>query len=176
MNDLARPRITLRAEIAEAQTLWICRTSDEAMTEDRAVLDRVSPWYVAASSVQKRTGYRNTSRLEEAARFTTREAAENARPLGDATGGQPYAHGEERDPTKPPPAVRYKLFCFKPNRWGSYEAPVAAYVSPPEPECSECGGVRGPGVCFGHLRPDCGTLREDRRRYEAERTTRTATP
>lgn len=134
MIETMKPSIVVRAEMAPAPTLWVCQTT------------RSSPrYYVAARPVQIRTGYANTARVEEAARFPTRESAERHRPLGDANGGEAFAFSEEDG----------RLLCFPPNRWESAEATPVAYLCPPEPPCIECGGVM-----HKHNRSDCNTLRE----------------
>jgi len=97
---------------------------------------------VAATPIAKATGRLNTDDIAKAARFPTRESAEQHRPIGDADGGEPFAFDDFG-----------KLLRFEPNSWQSAEAPLAAFVAPPEPRCADCTGTT-----FRHA-SGCATLK-----------------
>jgi hypothetical protein len=137
-----KPHLVLRADMAVASTLWVCQSTDD---EHR--------YYRAASPVAKVTHRMNTDDLRKAARFPTREAAEQARELD--RDGEPLGFDENTG----------ALCCLPPGRWQSAEAPPAEYACPPEIECTECHGVRG--GAYGHARWDCAILRKDARFREA---------
>ncbi len=119
MDQPAKPRLSLRAEFAPAPTYWLCQTVREK--------GRI---YVAATPIAKATRYQNTTEVTKAARFPTRESAEQHRPIGDANGGEPFAFDDFG-----------KLLRFEPNCWQSAEAPLLAFDAPPEPPCADCTGT-----------------------------------